>query len=287
MQKRQILFVQGGGKGTYDEWDDKLVASLQQELGADYEIQYPRMPNEEEPSYALWKAALEREFATLRDGAILVGHSVGGTILVSLTEQLAARRFGAILLIAAPFVGDGGWSADDLQFSPEHGARLPKGVPIHFFHGLADEVAPASHVDLYTRAVPQAHIHRLPGRDHQLNNDLKEVAAVILQRRRARRRPGRTGCVARGRLFGRDHRRQRFIYMHGDAPECIAVDLREHCVQVRPRFVAGVSQSQRKLRRRTRRRNGWHHLWVVGARDRRDTILCAGEHRTKRRCHPR
>jgi hypothetical protein len=28
--------------------------------------------------------------------------------------------------------------------------------------------------------VPQAHIHRLRGRDHQLNDDLREVAAVIL-----------------------------------------------------------------------------------------------------------
>lgn len=64
--KRQLLFVQGGGKGTHDEWDDKLVASLRQELGQDYEIYYPRMPNEEDPSYALWKTALERELGTLR-----------------------------------------------------------------------------------------------------------------------------------------------------------------------------------------------------------------------------
>lgn len=35
--KRQLLFVQGGGKGTRDEWDNKLVESLRQELGQDYE----------------------------------------------------------------------------------------------------------------------------------------------------------------------------------------------------------------------------------------------------------
>jgi predicted alpha/beta hydrolase family esterase len=95
--KRQLLFVQGGGKGTHDEWDNKLVASLRQELGQDYEIHYPRMPNEDDPSYALWKTALESEFGTLRDGAILVGHSVGGTILVRvLAEQLPTRGFGAV-----------------------------------------------------------------------------------------------------------------------------------------------------------------------------------------------
>ncbi|MFZ5891952.1 MAG: alpha/beta fold hydrolase [Myxococcota bacterium] len=179
--KHQVLFVQGGGKGTHDEWDNKLVASLQQELGQEYEIHYPRMPSEDDPSYAKWKRALEREFGQLRDGAILVGHSVGGTILLKmLTEQPSAPAFRAIFLLATPFVGDGGWSADDFQFPADLGARLPAGVAVHFFHGLQDETAPASHVDLYARAIPQARVHRLPGRDHQLNDDLKEVAAAIL-----------------------------------------------------------------------------------------------------------
>jgi pimeloyl-ACP methyl ester carboxylesterase len=178
--KRQLLFVQGGGKGVHDGWDNKLVESLRRELGQDYEIHYPRMPGEDEPRHAAWKATLERSFRTLRDGAILVGHSVGGTILAKvLAEQPSARKFGAIFLIAAPFAGDGGWSADDLRLPPDLGARLPEGVPVHLFHGLEDDVAPPAHSELYARAVPQAHVHRLPGRDHQLNNDLKEVAAAI------------------------------------------------------------------------------------------------------------
>ncbi len=178
---RQILFVQGGGQGTHDEWDNKLVESLRRELGQDYEIHYPRMPSEDDPKYVPWKTTLEREFATLQDGTILVGHSVGGTILINvLVEHSSAREFDAIFLIAAPFVGDGGWSSDNLQVPPDLGARLPKGVPIHFYHGLADEVVPPSHTDLYARAVPQARVHRLRGRNHQLNNDLREVAVAIL-----------------------------------------------------------------------------------------------------------
>ncbi|HET7570521.1 MAG TPA: alpha/beta fold hydrolase [Gammaproteobacteria bacterium] len=178
--KRQLLFVQGGGAGAHDEWDDKLVESLRRELGPDYGIRYPQMPNEDDPSYAGWKPTLEKELATLDDRAILVGHSVGGTILVNtLAEQPTTRAFGTLLLIAAPFVGDGGWSSDELKFPPDLGARLPHGLPVHIFHGLEDETAPPSHAELYARAVPQARIHRLPGRDHQLNNDLSEVAAVI------------------------------------------------------------------------------------------------------------
>ena len=116
-----------------------------------------------------------------RRQTVVVGHSVGGIILVKvLTEHPWAREFGAIFLLAAPFAGDGGWSSDNLQFPPDLGARFPKGVPIHFYHGLEDEVVPPSHVDLYARAVPQARVHRLRGRDHQLNNDLREVARAIV-----------------------------------------------------------------------------------------------------------
>ena len=178
--KRQILFIQGGGAGTYDEWDNKLVESLRRELGPDYEIRYPRMPDEGDPSQAAWKAAIESELTALDSSAILVGHSVGGTILVNtIAEQSSKSDYGAILLLAAPFVGEGGWPAEDLETPGALGARLPKGVPVHLYHGLDDETAPPSHVELYARAIPQAHVHRLPGRDHQLNNDLSEVAAAV------------------------------------------------------------------------------------------------------------
>lgn len=179
-EKRQVLFVQGGGAGTHDEWDEKLVESLRRELGSGYEIRYPRMPNEGEPSYAAWEAAIEHELATLDEHAILVGHSIGGAILVNtLAERPNERKLGALFLLAAPFVGDGGWSSEDLKTPHDLGARLPPGVPVHVYHGLADETAPPAHAELYARAVPQASIHRLPGRDHQLGDDLREVAAAI------------------------------------------------------------------------------------------------------------
>ena len=51
-ETQQILFIQGGGAGAHDEWDDKLVDSLRRELGDGYEVRYPRMPDEDDPSYA-------------------------------------------------------------------------------------------------------------------------------------------------------------------------------------------------------------------------------------------
>jgi pimeloyl-ACP methyl ester carboxylesterase len=96
-----------------------------------------------------------------------------------LAERPPERQLGAIVLISAPFVGAGGWPGDEFELPYDLGASLPKGVPVHVFHGLRDETAPPSHADLYARAIPQAQVHRLPGRDHQLDNDLSEVANTI------------------------------------------------------------------------------------------------------------
>ena len=177
---RQILFIQGGGAGAHDEWDDKLVESLRRELGGEYEVRYPRMPDEGDPSYARWSTAIRREMAALDDGAVVAGHSVGATILLNaLVEQPPEKALGAIVLIAAPFVGEGGWRSDEFQLTSDLGAKLPTGARVHVFHGLRDESAPPSHADLYALAIPQAQVHQLPGRDHQLNNDMSEVAEAI------------------------------------------------------------------------------------------------------------
>ena len=177
---KQILFIQGGGAGTHDEWDSKLVASLKRELGQSYDIRYPRMPNEADPSYPAWKTALEHEIAALDDAAVLVGHSVGGTILINaLAEQAPVRKLAGIFLISAPFVGTGGWPSEDIKPSRDLGARLPQATPIYLYHGSEDDTAPLAHVDLYKQAIPQACVRKLQGRDHQLNDDLSEVAADI------------------------------------------------------------------------------------------------------------
>jgi predicted alpha/beta hydrolase family esterase len=177
---RQILFIQGGGDGTHDEWDDSLVASLGTELGGGYDIRYPRMPDEGDPTEVTWAPAIRREIATLDAGAVVIGHSVGALLLLRvLAEWRPGVDLGGIVLIAAPFVGTGGWRGDGFEFSADLGGRLPPGVPVHLFHGLDDDEVPPAHVDLYARAIPQAQVHPLPRRDHQLGNDLREVADVI------------------------------------------------------------------------------------------------------------
>jgi pimeloyl-ACP methyl ester carboxylesterase len=138
------------------------------------------MPDEANPTFATWRLALENEFATLRDGAIVVGHSVGGTILINvLAECMPKVALGAIVLIAAPFIGEGGWTSADIEPASDLAARLPPAVPVFLYHGDKDDIAPIAQVALYADAIPRARVRRLANRDHQLNNNLAEVASDI------------------------------------------------------------------------------------------------------------
>ncbi|MGV3709905.1 MAG: alpha/beta hydrolase [Gemmatimonas sp.] len=176
----EVLFVQGGGEGAHDEWDHKLVASLETALGAGYHVRYPRMPQEDNPTYAAWKPAIERELASLPSGAIVVAHSIGGTVLVNtLADSTKKFPVRAIVLLSAPFIGTDGWPSEEIKPRDDLGGHLPPDAAVLLFHGDADEEVPPHHVDLYASVIPHARVQKLAGRDHQLNNDLAEVAATI------------------------------------------------------------------------------------------------------------
>ena len=178
---RAVLFIQGAGRGVHDEWDIKLVESLRRELGTGYDVRYPRMPNEDDPTLATWQPGIEKELVSLGKGAIVIGHSVGGTLLINvLAASSSSSALGAIVLISAPFIGEGGWTTDDITPRLDLSERLPPAVPLLLYHGESDAEVPVTHVELYSRAIPRAHVRRLAGRDHQLNNDLSEVARDIL-----------------------------------------------------------------------------------------------------------
>lgn len=96
-----------------------------------------------------------------------------------LADEPPPVGLGAIVLIAAPFIGAGGWQSEGFHTHADLGARLPPGVPVLLYHGEADDTIPVEHVSLYARAISHARVRRLPGRDHQLGDRLSEVAADI------------------------------------------------------------------------------------------------------------
>lgn len=100
---RYVLFIHGAGTGAYAE-DRLLAASLQRDLGAEYEVHYPQMPDEEHSPYGAWSTEIARRLAGFDDAVTLVGHSVGGSVLLKyLCEQGPTRRVAGLFVVAAPF----------------------------------------------------------------------------------------------------------------------------------------------------------------------------------------
>ena len=178
--KKHVLFIHGAGKGAFEE-DGLLVASLQNALGFAYDVHYPKMPEEDSATYADWKAPIERELATLDDEVILVGHSVGGSVLVKyLSEQQLDKPISSLFLLATPYWGaDEFWKWDEVRLGEDVATKLASIPRIFLYHSRDDEVVPFAHLALYAAKLPQATVRVFDGRGHQFGNDLAEVAEDI------------------------------------------------------------------------------------------------------------
>ena len=180
--KRQILFIQGGGKGAHKA-DAELVDSLRTTLSDAYKVHYPKMPKESDPDYGRWSVQIRSELSTVGDRIILVGHSVGGSFLLKyLSEEKTETSIDGMFLIATPYWGGEGWRYEGYEavaLAKDFASNLPRAVPIFFYHSSDDEIVPFEHLALYGKKLPQATIRALDRRGHQLNNDVSEVAADI------------------------------------------------------------------------------------------------------------
>ena len=178
--KKHVLFIHGAGEGAFEE-DGLLVASLQNALGFAYDVHYPKMPEEDSATYADWKAPIERELATRDDEVILVGHSVGGSVLVKyLSEQQLDQPITSLFLLATPYWGaDEFWKWDEARLPEDVAAKLASIPRIFLYHSRDDDTVPFAHLALYAAKLPQATIRVLDRRRHQFGNDLAEVAEDI------------------------------------------------------------------------------------------------------------
>jgi Predicted esterase of the alpha/beta hydrolase fold len=175
-----VLFIHGAGAGACAA--DRLLAdSLQRALGADYEVLCPQMPDEDDASYPAWKAEIDLRLATTKAPVALVGHSVGGSVLLKyLCDEQPSPQIAGLFVIAAPYWGASEfWSWDEAALPADAAARLAGDWPLIFYQSRDDEVVPFAHLSMYAAKLPRATIREFAGLGHQFNNDLTEVAADI------------------------------------------------------------------------------------------------------------
>ena len=177
--KRQLLFVYGAGEEAYDE-DRKMLESLRDALGGGYETRYPKMPEEESPTYAAWRDRIAGELAELDGEVFLVGHSLGASILLKyISEDRPVTPIAGMFLVAPPYWGVEDWEVDEYVLQDDFGSTFPENLPMFFYHSRDDEWVPFAHLAIYAEKVPQARFRGFDGRGHQFDDDLSEVAHDI------------------------------------------------------------------------------------------------------------
>ena len=176
----ELLFVQGGGAGAHVA--DRLLADgLTRALGVGFRVHFPAMPDEADPDPALWKTAIADALARTR-AAVLVAHSAGAAIVADMLAQCDQAPFEAVrgvLLLAPPYVGEGGWSLPGFHLDDPISPPTAVEPPLLLLFGSADQTVPLDHAALYAGRFPRASIHRLGGGDHQFGGFMPRVAKAV------------------------------------------------------------------------------------------------------------
>jgi predicted alpha/beta hydrolase family esterase len=178
--KNQILFLHSAGSQGMNEGSSNLVADLKNKLGAQYEVLYPIMPHPENPQYKLWKAKLKKVLAVPKGKMILVGHSLGGSVLLKyLSENKFNKPVAGLFLIATPYWGKEGWKIAKFMLKEDFASKLRPIPEIFFYHCSGDDVVSLDHLHAYKQKLPQAKVRVIEGDEHQFNGGLTEIIEDI------------------------------------------------------------------------------------------------------------
>jgi pimeloyl-ACP methyl ester carboxylesterase len=175
MKKTVIFFHGGGSREDYDA-DEKLVASLKINLGPDYLVHYPFLPDDGSRDLGR-REQITHEILASQEGVILAGHSLGASMLLAcLSEREINKKIGGIFLLATPFwSGTEDW-VEAFKLRPDFAARIDTKTPLYFYHCKDDEVVPFDHLAIYKQELPWARFRETLSGGHQLDNDLTLVA---------------------------------------------------------------------------------------------------------------
>jgi uncharacterized protein len=175
-----VVFVHGAGAGAY-EADTPLVESLRGALGPAWEVRYPRMPLDDEAGYHDWVERIAAALPSPGDELVLVGHSVGGSVLLRyLCDEPPAAPVTVLAVLAAPFWGaDDFWQWDEARLPGAAAERLSVLPRILLYHARDDEVVPFAHLAMYGARLPRAVLRPLEAGGHQFSGGLGDVARDI------------------------------------------------------------------------------------------------------------
>ncbi len=198
--KQQILIIGGGDTfKSYEEYIDFLNTFevdierfksdktdwkpwLRKNLGDEYEVIIPQMPNKTNAQYIEWKIWFEKILNQLNQGVILIGHSLGGVFLSKyLTENKLDKDIKAVFLVAAVYECDSDGNTLVSFELPKTGVSL-QTEKIYLYHSKDDPIVPFSELAKYINDLPNTVVRVLEDKKHinqeefpELLNDIRNL----------------------------------------------------------------------------------------------------------------
>ena len=174
---KEILFIHSAGPQGDQQGSDYLVKFLIEQLGQDYQVRHPMMPDPENPHYEEWKEKLQSELMLLQ-GNVVIGHSLGGSVLLKyLSECTNVNATPTVFLIAPPYWGAPEWEVDEYQLNDD--SLSTTFSKLFIYHSQDDEVVPVQHVGMYKAQFPNAVVCTLQNRGHLFSKGLPELVRDI------------------------------------------------------------------------------------------------------------
>lgn len=153
---------------------------LQEQLGAEYQVLLPAMPNKTNARYAEWKLWFDNVTKVITDDCILIGHSMGAVFLAQyLSNNIFPRHIKATILIATPY--DDETEEDLVDFKLEGITDLFKSQAgkVVVINGDNDPVIPASDIQKYKSDLLEANFITIPAPDHFMRVEFPELTSII------------------------------------------------------------------------------------------------------------
>ena len=153
---------------------------LQDNLGSEYQVLLPSMPNSTNAQYSEWKLWFEHISSLFSDNCILIGHSLGAVFLAKyLSENSLSVKIKATVLIAAPYDDDSVEDLADFKIVKLSERLTEQAGRIVFFNGMDDPVISNLDLSKYQNQLPAAEFKILSAPDHFVRVDFPELISLL------------------------------------------------------------------------------------------------------------
>ena len=194
--KTQVVVIHGGG--AHEKYEDYLndlrtvdvslekirsigwKGNLGKDLGKDFDVLTPRMPNSQNARFLEWKIWFERLIPLINDEVIFVGHSLGAIFLIKyLSENTYPKKIKATILVGAPYNTPEKHPLVDFTLTKTLDGFIKQAGEIIFYHSKDDKIVPFENMERYKIAIPNAIYNVFENRGHFNDESFPEIGEMI------------------------------------------------------------------------------------------------------------